>query len=83
METINNVAENPNIDTNANSVVNYIGMQSRTKSQENIVDRVHSLIPKIHIPEIKLEIKKYDYLFLKIIPRTTWLYEEDTDGTNE
>jgi len=77
IESINNVAENPNIVTDKNSVVNYIGSQARGISRENIVDRVYTLIPKIHIKEIQTEVKKYSHLFLKIIPKTFWLYEED------
>jgi len=81
IESINNVAENPNIDTNKDSIINYVGVQTRSTSKENIVDRVYALIPKITIPEIKNEIQKYGYLFLKIIPRTEWLFEEDEDET--
>lgn len=79
LETINNIAESPNIETDKNSVVDYIGTQSRSKSKENIVDRVYALIPKIHIPEIRNELAKYDYLFLKIIPRTEWYFPEEDE----
>jgi len=79
IETINNMAENPNIDTDKDTVVNYIGSQMRNTSRENIVDRVYSLIPRIAIPEILMEVAKYDYLFLKIIPRTNYYFIEEED----
>lgn len=79
LETINNVAENPNIVTDKDTIVNYIGAQTRGRTKENIVDRVYSLIPKLRVQEVKNECKKYDHLFLKIIPRTYYLYEEEEE----
>lgn len=79
LETIDNTAENPNIVTDADSIVNYIGTQRRTKTQANIIDRVWALIPKIYIPEIQREVAKYEHLFLKIIPRRVWIYEDDEE----
>jgi len=79
VETISNAAEAPNIETDKDTIVNYIGTQARSKSKENIIDRVYTLIPKIHIPEIKIECKKYEYLFIKIIPRFDYDFEEDEE----
>ena len=74
MESITNVAENPNIQTNKDSIIDYIGIQTRSKTQENIVDRVYSMLKKVRVQEIHNELLYYRDLFLRIIPRTTHLY---------
>lgn len=79
VESVQNVAENPNMKTDPDTILDYIGTQSRSKTTGNLIDRVHSIIPKIHIPEVKNECKKYEHLFLRIIPKTFWLYEEEND----
>ena len=79
LETVDNIAENPNVVTDADSLVNYIGTQHRSKTRSNIIDRIHTLIPRIYIPEIMREVAKYEYLFLKIIPRRDWIYEDDEE----
>jgi hypothetical protein len=83
METITNVAEKPNITTDSNSIVDYVGLQTRSKSRENIVDRVYNLLGKLKYMEIKRELLYYQDLFLKIIPRTYYLYDEEDDENVE
>lgn len=77
VETITNIADKPNITTDKNEIVNYIGMQTRSRSTENLVDRVMTSVVNIKIPEVLNEMDRYSDLFLKIIPRTRWIYEED------
>ncbi len=77
METVSNIAENPNIETDKNTILNYIGTQTRTRTQENLVDRVYSMMNKIRVREIHNELLYYRDLFLRIIPRTVYLYEKE------
>lgn len=77
VETITNVGEKPNEATNKDTIVNFIGVQTRSKSKENIVDRVNSLVRALKINEVSNEVRRYEYLFLKIIPREFWIYAED------
>ena len=77
VESITNVAENPNVKTDKDSIVDYIGTQSRTRSKENIVDRMYTLVDRLRINEVMIEVYKYSDLFIQIIPRTSYWYEED------
>lgn len=77
VESITNVGNNPNIETNKDTILNYIGTQSRTRSTENIVDRVYTAIGRLKINEIMNEVVRYEYLFVQIPPPNVYLYGED------
>lgn len=81
MESVSNIAENPNIETDKNTILNYIGTQTRSRTQENIVDRVYSMLNKIRVKEIHNELLYYRDYFMRIIPRTCHWYpiEEEED----
>lgn len=79
VETISNVAANPNINTDKDTILNYIGTQSRTRSTENIVDRVYNNIRRIKVNEIMNEIVRYEYLFVQIPPSPIYLYNDDRE----
>lgn len=79
MESITNIAENPNIQTDKDTIVNYIGTQSRVRSKENIVDRVYTLVDRLRVNEVMIEVYKYMDLFIKIIPRSHYRFYDDSD----
>jgi hypothetical protein len=84
IENISNRADNPNIDTNKDTIIDYIGTQNRSKTYENIVDRVFTLTKRLRHNELMNEVNYYKDLFLKIVPRTCYLFpiEEEEDEDN-
>lgn len=77
IESITNVGQNPNITTDKNTILDYIGTQSRTRSTENIVDRVHTLVTKLKVNEVMREVIRYEDLFVQIPPSPMYFYYED------
>lgn len=77
VESITNVADKINIETDADSIANFVGLQTRSKSRDNPADRIRAVITRLQIPEVAVEMRKYEDLFIKIIPRDKWIYEED------
>lgn len=79
IETISNVGEAPNMVTDKDTILDFIGVQNRTRSTENVVDRVWSIIPRIRIAEVKQEVNYYRPLFIQIIPRQDIFYGEGSE----
>lgn len=77
IETITNTATNPNMPTDKDTIINYIGTQVRQRSQENVIDRAVAVIKGLRIREVTIEVDKYKDLFMKIIPREDWFYVEE------
>lgn len=83
MESITNIAQDPNIVTDKDSIVDYIGTQSRVRSKENIVDRIYTLVDHLRVNEVMTEVYRYTDLFIQIIPRTRHRYYDDFVWTEE
>ena len=79
IETITNMSENPNIVTDKNTIVDYVGIQTRSRSKENIVDRVYTLVDRIRINEVMIEVYRYQDLFIQIVPTIRYGYYDDSD----
>lgn len=74
METIVNAGENNNTNIDKDDILPYIGSQSRSRSQGNVVEVIHAIIPKVRIKEITYELDQYAQLFIQIIPTINYYY---------
>lgn len=83
METVTNVADNPNYTTDPDEILKYIGQQSRTKSKENVVDVVYRVVKRIKVNEITKELDKYQELFINVIPRYEYIYTDEEEPDYE
>lgn len=82
VETITNVAQNPNIDTDKNTILNYIGTQSRSRSTENVIDRVYTAVRNIKVNEIMNEVVRFEHLFVQVPPSNLFTYGDDHEGVD-
>lgn len=77
VETITNIGQNPNIETDKDAILNFIGTQSRSRSKENMVDRVYTLVNRIKINEVLNEVYRYTDLYVQVPPSPIHFYYDD------